>query len=99
MSRPLVSLDPHVLDVITGGKSSSSSGSGGGGSSGGSSSSGNIDGLLHQLHSITGSIKDITSKTNGLSSTEMLMLCALALQNRPAASVVYVGARHPGRRW
>jgi hypothetical protein len=94
MSRQLVSIDPHVLDAITGGKSGS--GSGGGGGSSGSSS---IDGLLHQLHSITGSINDITKKTNGLSSTEMLMLCALAMQNRPPAGVVYIGTRHPGRRW
>jgi hypothetical protein len=85
MSRELVSIDPHVLDEVLGGKSH------------GGSSSSNIDGLLSQLNSITGSIKDITKKTSGLSSTEMLMLCCLALQNRPAASsVVYVG---PRRGW
>ena len=92
MSRQLVSIDPHVLDSVTGGKSSSGSSGGGSGSGAGS---GNIDHLLHQLSSITGSIKDITQKTSGLSSPEMLMLCALALQNRPAANVVYVGTR----RW
>jgi hypothetical protein len=83
MSRELVSIDPHVLDIVTGGKSQNSS-------------TGNIDGLLDQLNSITSSIKDIKTKTNGLSSTEMFMLCALALQNRPSAGVVYVGARRPG---
>jgi hypothetical protein len=87
MSRELVSIDPTILDAVTGGKSSSSS-----------SSSSGIDGLLGQLNSITGSIKDITNKTSGLSSTEMMMLCVLALQNRPAAgtSIVYVGPRRFG---
>jgi hypothetical protein len=87
MSRELVSIDPHVLDAVTGGTTTTKS----------SSSSSGIDGLLSQLNCITSSIKDITTKTNGLSSTEMFMLCALALQNRPAAStsVVYVGPR----RW
>ena len=94
MSRELMLIDPHVLDTVTGGKSrGSSSGSSGGSSSGGS----NIDSLLSQLNAITGSIKDITKKTSGLGSGEMLMLCYLALQNRPAAgSVVSVGTR---RRW
>jgi len=88
MSRELVSIDPHVLDAVTGGKSTSA----------GASSSTGIDGLLSQLSSITGSIKDIQTKTNGLSSTEMFMLVALALQNRSQAptSVVYVG---PRRGW
>jgi L-asparaginase/Glu-tRNA(Gln) amidotransferase subunit D len=95
MSRELASIDPHVLDNVTGGTSSSSSNSS---SSNNSSSSSNIDGLLSQLNSITGSIKDIQTKTNGLSSSEMFMLCALAMQNRPAsASVVYVGPRRG--RW
>jgi len=87
MSRELVSIDPHVLDAVTGGTSSSSS-----------SSSSGIDGLLGQLNSITSSIKDIKTKTNGLSNGEMFMLVALALQNRPQAStsVVYVG---PRRGW
>ncbi len=87
MSRQLVSIDPHVLDIVTGGKS------------GGSSGSGNIDNLLSQLNSITSSIKDIKTKTSGLSSTEMFMLCALALQNRPSSGVVYVGTRRTGCWW
>jgi hypothetical protein len=86
MSRELVSIDPHVLDAVIGGKSKSTG-----------SGSGNIDDLLGQLNSITGSIKDIKTKTNGLSSTEMFMLCALAMQNRPSANVVYVGPRRG--RW
>ena len=91
MSRELVSIDPHVLDNVTGGKASSGTGSGGGSSSG-------IDDLLGQLSSITSSIKDIKTKTSGLSSSEMFMLCALAMQNRPQqASVIYVGPRRG--RW
>jgi hypothetical protein len=89
MSRELASIDPHILDAVTGGKSS--------GGGGGSSSSGNIDGLLSQLNSITSSIKDIKTKTSGLSSSEMFMLCALALQNRSSSSsVVYVGRSRIG---
>lgn len=93
MSRELVAIDPHALDNVTGGTSGNSSSSNN--SSNGSSS--NIDSLLSQLSSITGSIKDIKTKTSGLSSAEMFMLCALAMQNRPAqASVIYVG---PRRGW
>ena len=94
MSQEPVSIDPNVLDAVTGGKSSGSSGGSG---SGGSSSSG-IDGLLNQLNSITSSIKDIKTKTSGLGSSEMFMLCALALQNRSAApaNVIYVGPRRFG---
>lgn len=84
-SRELASIDPQVLDAVTGGKSHSSS----------SSSASGIDGLLGQLNSITSSIKDIKTKTSGLSSTEMLMLCALALQNRNTTGVVYIGPRRP----
>lgn len=91
--RELVSIDPQVLDAVTGGKSHNSSGGGSGNSSGSSSG---IDGLLSQLSSITSSIKDIKTKTSGLSSSEMFMLCALALQNRSSGSVVYVGNRRPG---
>jgi hypothetical protein len=87
MSRELASIDPHALDAVTGGKSSNSS----------NSSSSGIDGLLSQLNSITGAIKDIKTKTSGLSSSEMFMLCALAMQNRSSASsVIYVGPRRFG---
>jgi hypothetical protein len=95
MSRELASIDPHVLDAVTGGKSSNSSGSGSGNGSGSSG----IDGLLGQLNSITSSIKDIKTKTSGLSSAEMFMLCTLAMQNRAASGVVVVGARRPGCWW
>lgn len=94
MSRELTSIDPDVLAAVTGGKSHSPSTS----TTSNSGSSSNIDGLLQQLSSITGSIKDIQNKTSGLSSNEMFMLVALAIQNRPAANVVYVGTRR-GRWW
>lgn len=81
---PIVSIDPLVLAEVTGGKGSSSSSSSG------------IDGLLSQLNSITSSIKDIKTKTSGLSSTEMMMLCVLAARNQQPTSVVYVG---PRRGW
>jgi hypothetical protein len=85
MSSPIATIDPLVLAAVTGGSKSSNS-----------SSSSSIDGLLNQLSSLTSSIKDIKTKTSGLSSTEMMMLCVLAAQNRGASSsVVYVSG---GRR-
>ena len=75
----LVHIDPDTLGNVTGGTSKSSSG---------------IDSLLGQLNSLTSSINEIKTKTNGLGQGEMLVLCMLALQNRPS-NVVYVG-RRPG---
>jgi len=57
----------------------------------------NIDTLLGTLGSLTSSIDDIKTKTNGLGQGEMLVLCMLALQNR-SSNVVYVG-RRPGYWW
>jgi hypothetical protein len=54
----------------------------------------NIDSLLGTLASLTSSIDEIKTKTNGLGQGEMLVLCMLALQNR-SSNVVYVGHR-PG---
>lgn len=86
MSSPIATIDPLVLAAVTGGGTSSKS-----------CSTSGIDGLLNQLNSITSSIKDIKTKTSGLSSTEMMMLCVLAAQNRGAsANVVYVSG---GRRF
>jgi hypothetical protein len=56
----------------------------------------NIDSLLGQLNSITGSISEIKNKTNGLGSNEMLLLCMLAFQNR-GSNAVYVN--RPGCWW
>ena len=64
----------------------------------GGGSSSNIDSLLGTLNSLTSSINDIKKKTNGLGSSEMLLLCMLAMQSRPASGVVYVG-RRPGCWW
>ncbi len=84
MSTPLPSIDPGALAAVTGGKNSA----------------GTLDTLLDQLSSITGSLKDIHRKTSGLNSTEMLMLCVLAMQNRGAGSgVVYVGNGRSGCWW
>lgn len=57
----------------------------------------NIDALLGTLNSLTSSINDIKTKTNGLGQGEMLVLCMLALQQRQT-NVVYVG-RRPGSWW
>lgn len=64
---------------------------------GGTSKSG-IDGLLGTLNSLTSSLNEIKTKTNGLGSSEMLLLCMLAMQNR-GSGVVVVGGRRPGCRW
>jgi hypothetical protein len=63
---------------------------------GGTSS--NIDSLLGTLNTLTSSINDIKSKTNGLGSNEMLLLVMLAMQNRQS-NVVYVAGRRPGCWW
>jgi hypothetical protein len=62
---------------------------------GGKSSS---DALLKDLSSLATSIKDLSSKTSDFSSTQMLLLVALAMRNQQSqANVVYV-ARGP-RYW
>jgi hypothetical protein len=80
----LVPIDSNTLDTVTGG---------------GSSSSSNIDSLLGTLDSLKSSLSDIKTKTNGLGQGEMLILCMLAMQNRSASNVVYVGSRRPGYWW
>ena len=57
---------------------------------GGCTTSG-IDGLISQLNAMTSSIQDINKKTSGFGSTEMLVLCMLAMQQQQAPGVVYVG--------
>ena len=64
---------------------------------GGASS--NIDSLIGTLNTLTSSINDIKSKTNGFGQNEMLLLCILAMQNRSASNVVYVGSRRSGCWW
>lgn len=84
MPHPLVSIDLAALAAVTGGGTSGS----------------NIDQLLEQLNSITGTIKDIGKKTSGLDSTQMMMLCVLAMRQNQATNVVVVdGARRPGFWW
>jgi hypothetical protein len=82
MSNPLQSIDPNILQAVTGGITHRPANGGSG-----------IDGLIDQLNSITGSIADINKKTSGFGSGEMLALCMLAMQHRQPANVVYVGRR------
>jgi hypothetical protein len=49
------------------------------------------DALLKDLSSLASSIKDLSAKTSGFSSTQMLLLVALAMRNQQPANVVYVG--------
>ena len=81
----LVPIDSNTLVTVTGG----------GSSKGGSSS--NIDSLIGTLNSLTSTINDIKTKTNGFGQGEMLLLCMLAMQNR-SSNVVVVG-RRPGCWW
>jgi hypothetical protein len=64
----------------------------------GGGSSSNIDSLIGTLKSLTSTINDIKTKTNGFGQGEMLLLCMLAMQNRSASNVVVVG-RRPGCWW
>ncbi len=70
----LARIDSTTLDSVTGGTHTTS----------------NIDQLLGTLNSITSTISDIKTKTNGLDSGSMLLLCYLAFQQRQT-NVVYVG--------
>jgi hypothetical protein len=63
----------------------------------GGGSSSNIDSLIGTLNSLTSTINDIKTKTNGFGQGEMLLLCMLAMQNR-SSNVVVVG-RRPGCWW
>lgn len=59
------------------------------------------DPLLNDLGSLASQIKDLTTKTSGFDSTQLLLLCCVALQrqNNGCAnnqSVVYVSGP---RRW
>ena len=84
-SNLIATIDPNALAEVTGGGRGNNASAGSG-----------IDGLLSQLNSITSTIKDIHKKTSGLSNTEMMMLCVLAMQNRPPAGVVVIGPRRFG---
>jgi hypothetical protein len=58
---------------------------------GGYKSSG--DALLNDLSSLASSIKDLSSQTSGMSSTQMLLLCCLAMRNQQSQSNVLYVAR------
>ena len=80
----LSAIDLQALQAVTGGVRGASSNSG-------------IDGVLQTLDSITSSIKDISSKTSGFSSSQMMLLCVIAMQRTQPNGVVLVGGR--GRCW
>lgn len=80
----LPAIDLAALQTVTGGGSRTRG-----------SSNGNIDDLLKQLNSITDSISNISKKTSGFSSSQMMLLCVLAMQRTQPAGVVVVGPR----RW
>jgi hypothetical protein len=52
------------------------------------------DKLLSEIGSLASQIKDITAKTSGMSSTQMLLLAAVFMQRRSAPNVVYVGRNY-----
>ena len=53
--------------------------------------SGAGDQLLNDLNSMASSIKDLSNKTSGFSSSQMLLLAVLAMRNQQPTNVVYVG--------
>jgi hypothetical protein len=78
----LMSIDLNQLDAVSGGKHHGSSG----------------DPVLSQLSSLASGIKDLTAKTSGFSSSQMLLLGLLFMQRNqaPQTNVVYVSR---GRWW
>lgn len=79
MSNPIMSIDPNVLQTVTGGSHSPRSY--------GSSS----DQLLKDLSSLASSIKDISAKTSGFDSTQTMLFLMLAMQrSNQGSNVVYV---------
>jgi hypothetical protein len=58
---------------------------------------GKSDPLLRDIGNLANQIKDITKATSGMSSTQMLLLCAVfAQRNNASSNVVYVRS---GRSW
>jgi hypothetical protein len=58
---------------------------------------GKHDPLLKDISNIANQIKDVTKATSGMSSTQMLLLCAVfAQRNNASSNVVYVRS---GRYW
>jgi hypothetical protein len=63
---------------------------------GGYKSSG--DALLKDLSSLASSIKDLSKQTNGMSSSQMMLMVVLAMRNQAQSSNVVYVARGP-RYW
>ena len=75
----LTAIDPLALQAVTGGGSRTRG------------ASSNIDDVLGTLGSITDSIKDISKKTSGMSSSQMMLLCVIAMQRTQPGGLVVVG--------
>ncbi len=78
MSNPIMPIDLDALESVTGGSSPRRS------------SYGSSEQLLNDLGSLATSIKDVTAKTSGFDSTQMMMFVMLAMRNQ-SPNVVYVG--------
>ncbi|MEO8704632.1 MAG: hypothetical protein ABI867_31545 [Kofleriaceae bacterium] len=85
MSNVIQPIDLEVLAAVTGGSHHGSS------SSYGSS-------VLNEISGLASSIKSLTTQTSGMSSTQMMLLCVLAMRNQQASSSVVYVARGP-RYW
>ena len=87
--RKPIELNLEVLDTVTGGTSTRNAYCGGGSS--------NV--LLNQLSALADSVKDITNKTSGFSSSQFLLFAVLAMANRNngGGGVVYYAG--PPRWW
>jgi len=82
MPNEISSIDPNALERVTGGSHEKKT-------------YGNS--VLNDLNHLASSIKELTNQTSGFSSTQMLLLCCLAMRNQNASSsVVYVNR---GRGW
>jgi hypothetical protein len=66
----------------------------------GGSHKGSSDALLSDISNLASSIKDVASKTSGFNSTQLLLLCCVALQRQNThygtTNVVYYSGP---RRW
>jgi hypothetical protein len=85
MSNVIQPIDLAVLEAVTGGSHKPASSSYG-------------SDVLNEISGLASSIKSLTNQTSGMSSTQMMLLCVLAMRNQQAGgtNVVYVSR---GPRW
>ena len=61
---------------------------------------GRSDALLSDISNLASQLKDVTNKTSGFSSTQLLLLCCVALQrNNPYSQTNVVYYQRGGRWW